>query len=92
MKYILVLLMSFAFGQGGVSHGIYGESDTTLIGYTEFYGEIVEKTRYYFDAKDYNDASYVIQLQGFPFDGLNVIAQQEYLEKLKVIKKIEGIK
>lgn len=95
MKYILILitLIGLAFGQQGFTSNIYGEanSDTTLIAVTMYYGEEVNKIRYYFDREDYNKASQFIQMEQFGFNRLNVSAKQDYLELINVIKKIEGI-
>lgn len=92
MKYILIVLtvISFALGQNGMSYGMFGESDTTMIQQISFNGEVVSESRWYFKAKDYEDASYVIQAEPH-LQYLNFMAKREYEEKKKCIIRVEWL-
>ena len=63
MKYILILLVSFAFGQNGMSYQVSAESDTTLVQTIQFYDDTVSKSRWYFKADDYDNAFYMLQTE-----------------------------
>ena len=71
--------------------GIFGESDSTIIGYV-VYGTDTLRTRYTFDKEHYRDASFVIQCSQIGYANLNIMAQKEYNEKLKYIKGMESIR
>jgi len=73
------------------SWGIYGLTDSTMLAYSVWNDGDTDKIIYSFDPKHYEDAWVAIQLSQIPFEGLNVMAQKEYLDKLKYIKAMKAL-
>jgi len=71
--------------RGGVSYGLYGESDSSIIAYQTWGTADTQWVRFTFDKDNYWKASSVIQMYCAGFGGLNLMAQKEYVENLKYI-------
>lgn len=71
-----------------VGWGVSSVDDSTLITERHFSNGDTIRVMYRFAPEDYHCAWSAAQLSLMPFDGLNVMAQKEYLEKLKCLKEI----
>ena len=92
MKKILVIALLF-ISANSFSQIFYENIEPMSITKPEMENETIDPS-VFTDLEKFNnenDAFFVIKAYNMKFDDMNIIAQREYIEKLKYIKKIQYI-